>query len=153
MLDVNLVALARLVELFLDDLRTANPGSAIVGFSSIDALLGHAVTPGYAAAKAGVIGMVRAWAAGLGPEGIRVNAICPGYTETPMIAQGLSVPGLREYWENTSALGRLGQPDDIAKVVRFLLSSDAGFITGQAIVVDGGVTAVDLPERVLAPKG
>ena len=107
------------------------------------------MTPGYAAAKAGVIGMVRALAASLGGEGIRVNAVCPGYTETPMIAKGLSVPGLREYWERTSALGRLGQPEDIAKVVRFLLSDDAGFITGQAIVVDGGVSAVDLPERAL----
>jgi NAD(P)-dependent dehydrogenase (short-subunit alcohol dehydrogenase family) len=142
-LDVNLTALARLTQVLLPDLRAAGRGSAIVGIASIDALIGNAVVPAYCASKSGLLGLTRSMAATLGPEGIRVNAVCPGYIETAMTADGLAIPGMREQWAAASALKRIGQPDDIARVVRFLLSADAGFVTGQAIVADGGVLAVD----------
>jgi len=142
-LDVNLVAHARITQLLLGDLKASNPGSAVVGIASIEALIGHAAIPAYCSSKAGLVGLTRSMAAALGPEGIRVNAVCPGYIETPMLAPSFAVPRMRETYVASSVLGRIGQPEDVAGVVRFLLSGDAAFVTGQAIVVDGGVTCVD----------
>ena len=141
-LDVNLVAFARITQQLLPDLEAAGGGS-VVGISSIDGMVGSAVVPAYCASKAGVLGLTRSMAATLGPVGIRVNAVCPGYIETPMMADGLAVPGVREHFAGAAPLGRIGQPEDIAGVVGFLLSAAAAFVTGQAIVADGGVIAVD----------
>jgi NAD(P)-dependent dehydrogenase (short-subunit alcohol dehydrogenase family) len=142
-LDVNLVAHARITQLLLADLKAANPGSAVVGIASIEALIAHAAIPAYCSSKAGLVGLTRSMAAALGPDGIRVNAVCPGYIDTPMLSPSFAVPGLRESYIASTVLGRMGQPEDVAGVVRFLLSADAAFVTGQAIVVDGGVTCVD----------
>ena len=142
-LDVNLTAHARITQFLLPDLKAANPGSAVVGIASIEAIIGHGAIPAYCSSKAGLVGLTRSMAASLGPEGIRVNAVCPGYIETPMLAPALAIADMRERFLSSSVLGRIGQPEDIAGVVRFLLSADAGFVTGQAVVADGGVTAVD----------
>jgi NAD(P)-dependent dehydrogenase (short-subunit alcohol dehydrogenase family) len=142
-LDVNLTAVARITQLLLPDLQHANPGSAVVAIASIDAYVGNPVVPAYCSSKAGLLGLVRSMAATLGPQQIRVNAVCPGYVETAMTADGLAIPGVRETFEAASALKRVGQPEDIATVARFLLSADASFVTGQAIVADGGVLAVE----------
>jgi NAD(P)-dependent dehydrogenase (short-subunit alcohol dehydrogenase family) len=142
-LEVNLTAHARITQLLLPDLKAANPGSAVVGIASIEAIIGHGAIPSYCSSKAGLVGLTRSLAAALGPEGIRVNAVCPGYIDTPMLAPTLGLPGARAGFEASSVLGRLGQPEDIAGVVRFLLSADAAFVTGQAIVADGGTTAID----------
>lgn len=141
-LDVNLTAHAKITQLLLDDLRR-NPGSSIVGIASIEGIIAHGAIPSYCSSKSGIIGLARAMADSLGPEGIRSNAVCPGYIETPMLAPALDAPGARDHYIASSVLKRMGQPEDIARVVRFLLSADAGFVTGQAIVVDGGVTAID----------
>lgn len=140
-LDVNLTSFARISQLVLPDLVAAGTGSAIVGISSIEALVGNGVVPAYCSSKAAMLGLVRSMAGALGPQGIRVNAVCPGYIDTPMIEMGLAIDEVREAFVTSSALRRLGTPDDIAGVVRFLLSAEAAFITGQSIVVDGGVTA------------
>ena len=94
-LQVNLRAEATLVRAFLPALREAQPGSAIVGIASIEGLIGHGAIPAYTASKHGVIGLTRALAHALGSERIRVNAVCPGYIETPMFAPALSMPGAR----------------------------------------------------------
>ncbi len=140
-LDVNLRAGATLTRALHAVLAEANPGSAIVFISSIEAYVGHAFLPAYCSSKAGLLGLTRASAALLGADGIRVNSVCPGAVETPLLEPLLALPGAREQLESRTPLGRLAQPEDIASVVRFLLSDEAAYVTGTAVTVDGGLTA------------
>jgi NAD(P)-dependent dehydrogenase (short-subunit alcohol dehydrogenase family) len=141
-LSVNLRAEAVLVGALLPSLREAGPGSAIVGISSIEGLIGHGNIPAYTASKHALIGLTRSLAARLGPEGIRINAVCPGYIETPMFLPAVARDGAREEFERKIPVGRLGEPQEIARLVRFLMSDDASYLHGSAVVADGGVTAV-----------
>jgi len=102
---------------------------------------GNAAIPAYCASKAGMLGAVRSMADRLGPDGIRVNAICPGFIETAMLGLTLDMPGVRQRFEESSVLKRIGQPSEIGEPAAFLLSDKASFITGQSIIVDGGVLA------------
>lgn len=119
----------------------------IVNLSSISARGPRAMQLHYAATKAAVISITWSMAAGLAPDGIRVNAICPGIVETPMwdqidheMADQFGVPegGWRKHKLSLIPLGRLQTPEDVANAVAFLVSPEAGYITGQAINVDGG---------------
>jgi NAD(P)-dependent dehydrogenase (short-subunit alcohol dehydrogenase family) len=139
--DVNLRAHALIVQALVPSLRESESAS-VVGISSIEGLVGQGAIPSYCASKAGLLGLTRSMADQLGPEGIRVNAICPGFIETPMLQIALDV-GLREQFEKASPLGRIGQPIDVANAAAFLLSSKSSFIHGHALVVDGGNTAVN----------
>jgi NAD(P)-dependent dehydrogenase (short-subunit alcohol dehydrogenase family) len=147
-LAVNLRAEAVVVSALLPALRAAGPGSAIVGISSIEGLIGHGAIPSYVSSKHGLIGLTRSLAHRLGPERIRANAVCPGYIDTPMLAPTITTPEARASFERRVPLGRLGEPGDIARAVRFLLSDEASYVNGAVIVVDGGVTAVGGQESV-----
>jgi NAD(P)-dependent dehydrogenase (short-subunit alcohol dehydrogenase family) len=141
-LAINLRAHGQAVAALLPALRAAGRGSAVVGISSIEGLIGHGGIPSYVASKHGLIGLTRSLAHRLGGDGIRANAVCPGYVDTPMLAPTISTPESRQSFEVKVPLGRLAEGDDIARVVRFLLSDEAAYVNGAAIVVDGGVTAV-----------
>lgn len=116
-------------------------GGAIVltgsGSVNVSGVGGHGRGgPAYVTSKAAIIGLTRALARSLGPDGIRVNAISPGATETPMTAD-YSADALRRVGERT-ILGRIGQPEEIAAVAVFLVSADAAYLTGEIVNVSGG---------------
>ena len=95
----------------------------------------------YVASKHGVVGLTRQFAVAFGTAGVRVNAVCPGYIETPIIAERLAHGGGRGFLLDLHPIGRLGQPEEVAKVAAFLASDDASFVTGVAMPVDGGYSA------------
>lgn len=110
----------------------------VLNISSIIGLRGYAGLVAYSATKAGLDGMTRALARELGPRNIRVNAIAPGYLETEMT--GKLDERQRNQIIRRTPIGRLGLPEDVIGVVSFLLSPASSFITGQTIVIDGGIT-------------
>jgi 3-oxoacyl-[acyl-carrier protein] reductase len=110
---------------------------AIVNLTSFVGLHGNPGQANYAATKAGLIGLTKALAKELGTRGVRVNAVAPGYITTDITA-GLP-DDLREWLLTLTPLGRLGEPEDVARAVRFLCSDDANFVTGEVLVVDGGL--------------
>ena len=139
-LAVNLRAYGLVVDAFLETLL-ATPGSSVVGIASIEGLIGHGAIPSYTASKHGVIGLSRALAHRFGGRGLRVNAVCPGYIDTPMLAPSIATDEARAAMISHVPLGRIADPSEVARVIRFLLSDEAGFVHGAAIVVDGGHTA------------
>jgi NAD(P)-dependent dehydrogenase (short-subunit alcohol dehydrogenase family) len=111
-------------------------GGSIVTISSALAFSGRVNGAHYASSKAGVVSLTKSLALEWGRHGIRVNSVAPGIVDTPMASR---VPDEQlSAYASRSPLGRIGTPEDIAKVVRFLLSEDAGYVTGQTIVVNGG---------------
>jgi NAD(P)-dependent dehydrogenase (short-subunit alcohol dehydrogenase family) len=121
---------------------TAGDGGTIVNISSIAGLKGFAGLSHYVASKHGVIGLTRAAALETGALGIRVAAICPGVIDTEMVSRATEAnPELLAGLLQVEPLGRLGHPEEIADAVRWICSDGAGFLTGSAIVIDGGQLA------------
>jgi meso-butanediol dehydrogenase/(S,S)-butanediol dehydrogenase/diacetyl reductase len=116
-------------------------GSAIVNTASISGLGGDYRFAAYNAAKGAVVNYTRALAVDHGRDGIRVNALCPGLVETPITAGVQQLPGLREEWLQRIPMERAAQPEEMARVVAFLASDDASYVTGTIMVADGGRTA------------
>lgn len=124
--------------------RVDGQRGSIVTIASIEGLEGTAGGSAYNASKGGVVLLTKNLAIDYGPSGIRANTICPGFIDTPMTGDLFSMPGMEEVAEGyrlEHALRRYGQPEEIAAAARFLLSSDASFVTGHALAVDGGYTA------------
>ncbi|WP_290689748.1 MULTISPECIES: SDR family NAD(P)-dependent oxidoreductase [unclassified Haematobacter] len=131
-LAVNLLAPQALLAAALPHLK---PGSAIVNISSVNAVLPPRDASTYGASKAALNLWTRAMAKELGGRGIRVNAVAPGAINTPEHPRSAELTAL---FVGETALGRMGEPRDIARAVRFLVSEQAGFITGEVLTVSGG---------------
>ncbi len=116
-------------------------GGAIVNNSSINALVALSGADAYTAAKGGVVALTRVLAIDWGPRGVRVNCICPGGVNTPMVAEALQAPGAAEAIKQANPLGRVAEPEELAAVALFLASDAASYINGAVLPVDGGWTA------------
>ncbi len=122
-----------------------NGGGAIVNTASILGLVAFPTTPAYTASKHGVVGLTKTAALELAEEGVRVNAVCPGFIETPMVLErGVKAgedPEVYEEIEEMHPMHRLGKPDEIANMIAWLCTDEASFATGQTFTIDGGYTA------------
>ena len=141
---VNLKGVADSCASVLPAMAKQKSGSIVV-VSSVHALAGRAEMPLYDATKAAVLSLVRSLAVAHGKEGVRVNAVCPGYTITDFHEQnaakgGISPKKLRENAKGYGLLGRAAEPDEIASAIYFLSCDDSSNITGQSLMVDGGVS-------------
>jgi len=143
-LAVNLTGTYLVSRAAIPHLRTAG-GGAIANVSSQYGLAGCLASPAYCASKAGVVGLTRAMALDHAGEGIRVNCVCPGPVDTPMLWAGDDQPDAAEREAARTAgrnlAGRSGRPEEIAATIAFLLSDQVGFMTGSIVSVDGGWTA------------
>ena len=136
-IDVNLKGVFNCTQLIVPHMLEAKSG-AIVNASSVVGIYGNFGQTNYSATKFGVIGFTKTWARELGPKGIRVNAICPGFIATEMVK---AMPeNILQDIERRSWLGRLGTPEEIASVYLFLASNEASFINGVALEVSGGIS-------------
>ncbi len=141
-IDVNLKGTFRLIRAAGETMAARGKGS-IIAFASIRA---QTVEPGqgvYAATKAGIVQLLRALAAELGPRGVRANAIAPGVVDTPLTAQIKANAAWYDGYAKKSILGRWARPEELAGMVVYLASDASSYVTGACMMVDGGWTAAD----------
>ncbi|SFQ15810.1 SDR family NAD(P)-dependent oxidoreductase [Salibacterium halotolerans] len=115
-------------------------GGAIINNASILGHVGQDSITSYSAAKGAVVNMTRTLGVTYAQKGIRVNAVCPGYVETPLLGESMDKEAINQLAQ-AHPIGRLAQPEEIAKAVTFLASDDASFMIGSSMMVDGGYTA------------
>ncbi len=140
MMAVNVTAVFRLMRDALPPLKRSSHGRIIL-IGSVMSSFGEAGMAAYSASKHAVLGMTKSVAAEVGAFGITANCIQPGAIDTPMTAPAFTaMPAFKQHWIEKAALGRLGQPEDIADVAAFLASDDARFMSGHGLFVDGGAT-------------
>jgi 3-oxoacyl-[acyl-carrier protein] reductase len=136
-IDTNLKGVYRCSRAVLRPMLKARSG-CIINISSVVGITGNAGQANYAAAKAGIIGFTKSLALELAARNIRVNAIAPGYMETEMTQE--LAPEQRSQLLSRIPLGKTGRPEDVAAATAFLVSDDAAYVTGQTLVIDGGIS-------------
>lgn len=142
-IDVNLNGVFRCMRAELEQLAEGGEGGAIVNMASILGRVGFATAPAYVAAKHGVLGLTKTAALEYAEQDVRVNTVCPGFVETPLLEEGgiTTDEEMRGQIESLHAMNRLGTPAEIADAVLWACSPGASFLTGEAITVDGGYTS------------
>lgn len=140
-MEVNLHGAYFMVQAAANQMVKQGEGGSIVAISSISALVGGEMQTHYTPTKAGVHSLMQSCAVALGRHGIRCNSVLPGTIATDINKDDLADPAKREYMEGRIPLGRLGRPEDIASVVAFLASDMASYMSGSALLVDGGAFA------------
>lgn len=136
---VNLHGAYYMVQAAANQMVRQGDGGAIVAVSSISALVGGEFQTHYTPTKAGVLSLMQSAAIALGKHGIRCNSVLPGTIRTDINKDDLADPAKRQYMEGRIPLGRLGDPDDLVGPIVFLASDLAGYVTGAALLVDGGM--------------
>lgn len=130
-------------------LRCMSEGGVIINISSALGIVPEPESPVYCATKAGINMLTKALAQRYAPKGIRINAVLPGPVDTPLLRRAFADEQSFAQYEATNLMGRVGQPSEVAKLVTYLVSDDAGFITGVCIPIDGGESSSSLysPKR------
>ncbi|MGC1645525.1 MAG: SDR family oxidoreductase [Candidatus Sulfotelmatobacter sp.] len=140
-IDINLKGVWLCLKYEIRQMLRQGGSGAIVNMSSILGLVGALGAAAYSASKHGVIGLTKTAALENAKSGIRINAVCPGFTETPMADRIFRVPAVHKYVLSLHPIGRLGRPTEIAETVVWMCSDRASFMTGQSLVLDGGFLA------------
>ncbi|MGG4497626.1 SDR family NAD(P)-dependent oxidoreductase [Brevibacillus reuszeri] len=138
-IDINLTGVFLCDKYVIEQMLAQGTGGAIVNCGSIHSHAGKAGVTAYSSAKGGVKLLSQTLGITYAKEGIRVNAVCPGYIDTPLIAG--RTEEMNQHLISLHPMGRLGKPEEVAKAVLFLASDDASFVTGTSLLVDGGYTA------------
>ena len=139
-MNVNLRSIFRAMKEEIKAMRLTNNGGAIVNTASVASLVAIPMSVGYIASKHALLGLTKAASLDAIKDDIRINAVCPAVIDTPLIKQAKSIPGFLEGMVASHPIGRIGQPEEVAKAVLFLSSDESSFMMGQGMVVDGGVT-------------
>jgi meso-butanediol dehydrogenase/(S,S)-butanediol dehydrogenase/diacetyl reductase len=159
-MDTNLNGTRRVVRAVLPHLRTRG-GGAIVNISSIGALFAARNNAVYGTAKAALLALTKSLARDYGPEGIRVNALCPGWVDTSMVdpllqflakERGITTDAARALLVQFNPLNRMAKPDEIARCVEFLATDASSYVTGAMLLADGGMSIVDVGTVSFAPR-
>ncbi len=140
-MDVNFFGAVKALQACLRGLKKSDSGSVVL-FSTVAVQMGMGFHAGIASAKGAVEGLTRSLAAEWAPQKIRVNAIAPSLTDTPLASQLLSTPEKKEASDKRHPLGRVGTPEDMSKASIYLLSEDSSWMTGQILHIDGGMSVV-----------
>jgi NAD(P)-dependent dehydrogenase (short-subunit alcohol dehydrogenase family) len=140
-IDINLKGVWLSLKYEIRQMLKQGGSGAIVNMASITGMVGAVGAAAYSASKHGVIGLTQTAALENAKSGIRINAVCPGFTETPMADRVLRVPAIHKYVLSCHPIGRLGRPMEIAEAVVWMCSDRASFMTGQSLVLDGGFLA------------
>jgi NAD(P)-dependent dehydrogenase (short-subunit alcohol dehydrogenase family) len=140
LIDVNLKGIFLAMKYEIPAMVSAG-GGAIVNTASVAGLVGERGIGAYSASKHGVVGLTRTAALDYIGQGIRINAVCPGATRTRILANWFQDPKVESFILSRHPIGRIAEPEEIARAVLFLASDDASFVVGQALAVDGGLTA------------
>ncbi len=142
MVEINIKAALRLIRLIIPKMIARKSGGSIINIASVAGLRPQPGGLLYSFTKAGLIMMTRSWAQEFGQYNVRVNAIAPGLVQTDFSAYFWKDEARRRHFESTQPIHRLGQPEEIGGLALYLASDEASFVTGQVMVVDGGLTAV-----------
>ena len=140
-IDINLKGVWLSLKYEIRQMLKQGGSGAIVNMASITGMVGAVGAAAYSASKHGVIGLTQTAALENAKSGIRINAVCPGFTETPMADRVLRVPAIHKYVLSCHPIGRFGRPAEIAEAVVWMCSDRASFMTGQSLVLDGGFLA------------